>query len=55
MFVEINGMKLVDPTQAYSLLWAALMGERVSSSGAHDQLEQYFGVVGPSRVSMYVF
>lgn len=30
IFVEINGMKVTDPHQSYSLLWEALKGDRVS-------------------------
>ncbi|KAG0632770.1 hypothetical protein HOY80DRAFT_1141897 [Tuber brumale] len=33
-FVEINGMKVKDPHQAYSLLWEAIQGDLVSPSQA---------------------
>ena len=40
IFVEINGMKVTDPHQSYSLLWEALKGDRVSPSHALDLLER---------------
>ncbi|EEY18975.1 origin recognition complex subunit 1 [Verticillium alfalfae VaMs.102] len=40
IFVEINGMKITDPHQSYSLLWEALKSERVSPVQALDLLEQ---------------
>ena len=36
IFVEINGMKVTDPHQSYSLLWEALRGDRVSPTHALD-------------------
>lgn len=42
-FLEINGMKLTDPVQAYTLLWERLTGEKnVSSKNASSQLDKYF-------------
>lgn len=38
-FVEINGMKLTDPAQAYTALWEALSGgKRVSAKSALKSL-----------------
>ncbi|KMU73032.1 origin recognition complex subunit 1 [Coccidioides immitis RMSCC 3703] len=42
IFVEINGMKVTDPHQSYSLLWEALKGDRVSPSHALGLLEREF-------------
>jgi origin recognition complex subunit 1 len=42
-FVEINGMKLNDAQDAYSLLWQTLTGSRCSNRMALRQLSHYFG------------
>ena len=54
IFVEINGMKVTDPHQSYSLLWEALRGERVSPSHALDLLEREFSKPSPRRVPCVV-
>jgi origin recognition complex subunit 1 len=54
IFVEINGMKVTDPHQSYSLLWEALKGDRVSPSQALDLLEREFGHPSPRRVPCVV-
>lgn len=54
IFVEINGMKVTDPHQSYSLLWEALKGERVSSSHALGLLEREFERPSPRRVPCVV-
>ena len=54
IFVEINGMKITDPHQAYSLLWEALKGQRVSPSQALDLLEREFSNPSPRRVPCVV-
>ena len=54
VFVEINGMKVTDPHQSYSLLWEALRGERVSPAHALDLLERDFSHPGPRRVPCVV-
>jgi origin recognition complex subunit 1 len=54
IFVEINGMKLTDPYQSYSLLWEALRGQRVSPSQALDLLEREFNNPSPRRVPCVV-
>lgn len=53
-FVEINGMKITDPTQSYSLLWEALKGERVSPIHALDLLEREFTHPSPRRTPCVV-
>ncbi|KAL2132575.1 hypothetical protein VTI74DRAFT_3630 [Chaetomium olivicolor] len=54
IFVEINGMKITDPHQSYSLLWEALKGQRVSPAQALDLLEREFGRPSPRRVPCVV-
>ena len=54
IFVEINGMKITDPHQSYSLLWQALKGDRVSPSHALELLEMEFSHPSPRRVSCVV-
>ena len=54
IFVEINGMKLTDPHQAYSLLWEALRGDRVSPAHALDLLSRDFAAPSPRRVPCVV-
>ena len=54
IFVEINGMKVTEPTQAYSLLWEALRGERVSPTHALGLLEHEFAHPSPRRVPCVV-
>ena len=54
IFVEINGMKVTDPHQSYSLLWQALKGDRVSPSHALGLLEREFDHPSPRRVPCVV-
>lgn len=54
IFVEINGMKITDPHQSYSLLWEALKGQRVSPTQALDLLEREFNNPSPRRVPCVV-
>jgi origin recognition complex subunit 1 len=54
IFVEINGMKVTDPHQSYSLLWEALKGDRVSPSHALDLLEREFNHPTPRRLPCVV-
>ncbi|KAI1840496.1 hypothetical protein JX266_013282 [Neoarthrinium moseri] len=54
IFVEINGMKITDPHQSYSLLWEALRDQRVSPSQALDLLEREFNNPSPRRVPCVV-
>ena len=54
IFVEINGMKITDPIQSYSLLWEALRNDRVSPSHALTLLEQEFSHPSPRRVPCVV-
>lgn len=53
-FVEINGMKVTDAHQSYSLLWEALKGDRVSPAHALELLEREFTTPSPRRVPCVV-
>ncbi|KAI5810116.1 P-loop containing nucleoside triphosphate hydrolase protein [Peziza echinospora] len=54
IFVEINGMKIADPHQSYSLLWEAIKGERVTPTHALSLLETEFSTPSPRRVPCVV-
>ncbi|KAI5310736.1 Origin recognition complex, subunit 1 [Ascosphaera atra] len=54
VFVEINGMKVTDPHQSYSLLWQALKGDRVAPAHALDLLEREFTHPSPRRIPCVV-
>ncbi|KAJ1992431.1 Origin recognition complex, subunit 1 [Dimargaris cristalligena] len=41
-YVEINGMKLTEPAQSYSLLYHFLTGEKATHKHAADLLEKHF-------------
>jgi origin recognition complex subunit 1 len=53
-FVEINGMKVTEPHQSYSLLWEALKGDHVSPNHALSLLEQEFSHPSPRRIPCVV-
>jgi len=46
-FVELNGMRLTDPANAYSVLWEALTGKRLTPAHAALALEKHFSVPNP--------
>ncbi|RTE71251.1 hypothetical protein BHE90_014343 [Fusarium euwallaceae] len=54
IFVEINGMKITDPHQSYSLLWEALKGQRASPAQSLDLLEREFSNPSPRRIPCVV-
>jgi origin recognition complex subunit 1 len=54
IFVEINGMKITDPHQSYTLLWEALKGQRASPAQALDLLEREFSNPSPRRTPCVV-
>lgn len=54
VFVEINGMRIADPHQSYSLLWEAIKGERVSANHALSLLQSEFSTPSPRRVPCVV-
>ena len=60
VFLEVNGMKIADPHQSYSLLWEAIQGDaedapaRVAPSHALALLEREFSTPSPRRVPVVV-
>ncbi|NWX21043.1 ORC1 protein, partial [Aegotheles bennettii] len=48
-FVEINGMKLTDPHQAYVQMLELLTGQKVTATHAAVLLEKLFSTPGPKR------
>lgn len=54
IFVEINGMKITDPHQSYTLLWEALKGQRASPAQSLDLLEREFSNPSPRRIPCVV-
>lgn len=53
-FIEINGMKLINPLEAYETLWAEISGQRVSSANAVNLLEKEFKTHNPNRAPVLV-
>ncbi len=53
-YIEINGMKIADPNQAYSLLWENLSGKRVAPAQACSLLENEFSHPSPRRMPCVV-
>lgn len=53
-FIEINGMKLINPQESYEILWEEISGHRVSASNAVALLEKEFKVANPKRVPVLV-
>lgn len=51
--IEINGMKLTDPAQAYQLLWEGLSGKKVSSSHALELLTKRFSDSSSNEAPWY--
>jgi origin recognition complex subunit 1 len=41
-FLEINGMKITDPAQSFSILWEFISGKRSSPKQALAALETHF-------------
>jgi origin recognition complex subunit 1 len=54
-FVEINGMKVTEPSYAYVLLWMALSDQKVTANHALQLLEKQFSTPGPRRLPWQVF
>ncbi|KAJ2369495.1 Origin recognition complex, subunit 1 [Coemansia sp. RSA 2610] len=48
-FVELNGMKMTEPAQAYAQLWQAITGERATAKHAAQLLERHFSTPSPRR------
>lgn len=41
-FIEVNGLRLTEPRQAYSRIWQELSGEKKSADHAMKALEKKF-------------
>lgn len=50
-FLEINGMRLTEPRQAYVQIYKQLTGKTVSWEHAHSLLEKRFTTAAPRRVT----
>lgn len=53
-FVEINGMKIADPTQAYSRLWETMTNQRVTPKHASELLKLQFAAHNKDRLPTVV-
>uniref|UniRef100_A0A060TFZ7 Origin recognition complex subunit 1 n=1 Tax=Blastobotrys adeninivorans TaxID=409370 RepID=A0A060TFZ7_BLAAD len=53
-FLEINGMKLINPHSSYEMLWEVMTGEKVGSNTAMVALENEFKRFDDNRVPMVV-
>lgn len=53
-FIEINGMKLTEPKQGYSILWKGLTGNQVSPTHAENLLLTRFKTPSPKRQTCVV-
>lgn len=48
-FLELNGMKITDPVQSFSILWEFISGNRVPAKTALANLETHFRTPNPGR------
>ena len=48
-YVEINGLKMIKPTDSYEVLWNKISGERLTSGAAMESLEFYFNKVPKNK------
>ncbi|KAJ2807708.1 Origin recognition complex, subunit 1 [Coemansia guatemalensis] len=48
-FIELNGMKMTEPNQAYAQLWQAITGNRATAKHAAQLLEKHFSTPSPRR------
>ncbi|CUS20181.1 LAQU0S01e00826g1_1 [Lachancea quebecensis] len=48
-YVEINGLKMIKPTDSYEVLWHKISGERLTSGAAMESLEFYFNKVPKNK------
>ncbi|KAJ2782929.1 Origin recognition complex, subunit 1 [Coemansia javaensis] len=48
-YIELNGMKMTEPAQAYSQLWQAISGDKATPKHAAQLLERHFGTPSPRR------
>ncbi|KAJ2701119.1 Origin recognition complex, subunit 1, partial [Coemansia spiralis] len=48
-YIELNGMKMTEPSQAYAQLWQAISGDKVTPKHAAQLLEKHFSTPSPRR------
>ncbi|KAJ2558247.1 Origin recognition complex, subunit 1 [Coemansia sp. RSA 1933] len=48
-YIELNGMKMTEPSQAYTQLWQAITGDKVTPKHAAQLLEKHFSTPSPRR------
>ncbi|KAJ1730590.1 Origin recognition complex, subunit 1, partial [Coemansia biformis] len=48
-YIELNGMKMTEPSQAYTQLWQAVSGDKVTPKHAAQLLEKHFSTPSPRR------
>ncbi|KAJ1848002.1 Origin recognition complex, subunit 1, partial [Coemansia sp. RSA 2703] len=53
-YIELNGMKMTEPSQAYTQLWQAISGEKATPKHAAQLLEKHFSTPSPRRHSYVV-
>ncbi|KAJ2851337.1 Origin recognition complex, subunit 1 [Coemansia brasiliensis] len=53
-FIELNGMKMTEPAQAYTQLWQAIANEKATPKHAAQLLEKHFSTPSPRRHSYVV-
>ncbi|KAJ2870344.1 Origin recognition complex, subunit 1, partial [Coemansia asiatica] len=53
-YIELNGMKMTEPSQAYTQLWQAITGEKATPKHAAQLLEKHFSTPSPRRHSYVV-
>lgn len=55
-YIEINGMRLSDPRQAYVQLYQTIFNkkDRISSDSAHRKLDAYFNKAGGKKSSTVI-
>ncbi|SCU90498.1 LAME_0E08812g1_1 [Lachancea meyersii CBS 8951] len=48
-YAEINGLKMIKPSDSYEVLWNKISGERLTSGAAMESLEFYFNKVPKNK------
>lgn len=48
-FLEVNGMKIADPAQSFTILWEFISGARLPAKQALAALEKHFKTPNPGR------
>ncbi|KAJ2742417.1 Origin recognition complex, subunit 1 [Coemansia sp. BCRC 34301] len=48
-YIELNGMKMTEPAQAYTQLWQAVAGDKATPKHAAQLLERHFSTPSPRR------